>query len=62
MTRPQLRVVRTPDEETRRDQVMTAVAELVRKYDRHERRGWQHIKIGALAEVVAAYRGTEDSA
>lgn len=61
MTRPALRVVRTPDEETRRDAVMAAVAELARKYDRHQHCGWQHIKLGALDAVVAAYRGTEES-
>ena len=61
MTRPALRVVRTPDEESRREAVMAAVAELARKYDRHRHCGWERIALGALAPVVAAYRGTEDA-
>jgi hypothetical protein len=57
VTRPALRVHRSPAEEARRDNVMAALADLVRKYDTHERQGWGHIKLGALAAVVDAYRG-----
>lgn len=59
MTRPAVRVRRTPEEEARRDQVMEALADLARKYDTHQRQGWSHIKLGALAPVVDAYRGGE---
>lgn len=59
MTRPALRVVRTPDEDARRDHVMAAVAVLVRKYGEHQQRGWERISLGALAPVVDAYRGAQ---
>lgn len=54
-----LKVHRSREEEARRDAVMAAVADLARKYDTHRRCCWQHIKIGALAAVVEAYRQTE---
>ena len=59
-------MVRTRDEETRRDAVMAAVAVLVRRYDEHKRVGWTEngrssIAIGALDELVAAYRGEVQS-
>jgi hypothetical protein len=57
MTRPALRVHRSPAEEARRDNVMAALADLARKYDTHQLQGWSHIKLAALAPVVAAYRG-----
>ncbi len=59
MTRPVLRVVRTADEEARRDNVMAALAELARKYDTHRACHWYSIKLGALDELMDAYRGVQ---
>lgn len=37
-------------------ELVAALDELARKYDRHRRCGWDHIKVGALDQVIDAYR------
>lgn len=57
MTRPALRVVRTPDEDARRDAVMYERARLATIYMRRLKRGDRHVALKYITPLVVAYRG-----